>query len=547
MQVQEDGGLPGAGVRRPLRAGRAAGSARVSIVSHVCAGTAGALALIGLSGWIFRTPSLTRIFPGLATMKVDTAIMLLLLAASGLTRARTAASTVLATAAAVVAAATTLEYLTRHGLGIDQLLYTDPGGGAHPGRPSLVTAVSALLLSVAMLGPAYRRRWPAEALALVVFAASFVALLGYVYDVHSLYDIRPYASVAVHTASALLLLSLAALCGVERGVANWVVAASRPGALLMRIIAPGALVLLPAVGYLCVLAEHAGWATGDALIALIVVVCITALIAAAWVAGARLDRVDRYRRRALAQLHALTDDLEAQVAERSAQIRLRHDEMVLLAERQRIAADLHDVVVQRLFAAGMSLDSVDPAGLEPSVERRIDSAVESMDAAILDLRASIFELSRSTGEATDLTSALDRLCIEASRALGFDPDLTVDDPDDDSAGLRADILAVTRESLSNVAKHAKATAVAVTLRAHEDLLALEVVDNGVGLTAAPHSSGMQNMRGRAERLGGRCTWTPVEPRGTRVRWEVPREVEARTREDVDPPIEPSPMGLDALG
>lgn len=502
--------------------------ARVKLISAVCAGLAGLLALIGLSGWVFGMGVLTRLSPGLTSMKANTALMLLLLAIAGLTRPRTGlirswawVSSACAALVAAIAAYTMVEYLSGHDLGIDQLLFTDPGGVAHPGRPSIATAVCALLLAVAALRPVKRSRWLTETMTLAVFAASFLAVLGFVYGVDTLQGIRPHTPVSLPTAVALLLLSITGLSSVDRGVMAWIVGAAKPGATLMRIIAPAALILLPAVGYLCVLAAQHGLVTGDALVDLIVVYCIAALIAVGWVAGVRLDHIDTRRKRALAQLHALAQDLEQQVAERSNQVQVGRDEVVLLAERQRIAADLHDIVVQRLFAAGMSLNAVSPSSVEPSVGSRIDSAVESMDAAILDLRSSIFELSRSTTDAIDLTSALDTLCIEAARVLGFLPDLTVDDPDDDASELRVDILPVIREALSNVAKHAQASSAQVVLRTDGGVLALEIIDDGIGITDAPHNSGTQNISDRARRWGGECSWTPVEPHGTRVRWQVP--------------------------
>lgn len=528
--------------RAGVRSARFRGAEPVRLIAMACAGVAALVAAIGLLGWALDAPLLARTHPGSMTMKADTAIMLLLIAIAVLSRASNWLSSASAGLAAAIAIATILEYLIRHDLGLDQLLFTDPGGGPHPGRPSLTTAACALLLAVAVLRPVRQHRVITETVTLVVFAVSFLTILGYVYGVRSLYQVRPFQTVALHTATSLLLLSIAGLAGVERGVLRWIVGATKPGATLMRIVVPASLIVLPAGGYVCVIARRHGWTHGDGLLALNVVFCISALVASGWFAGVRLDRVDNKRKRALAELNALTQDLELQVVERSNQVQAGREEMVVLAERQRIAADLHDVVVQRLFAAGMSLNSVDPQAVDPAVSSRIDNAVESMDAAIMDLRASIFELSRSAANASDLTSALDRLCNEAARALGFLPDLTVDDPEDDAPALRADILAVTREALSNVAKHARATSVQVVLRATDEVVSLEIVDDGIGLTDAPHSSGTQNMRDRAARLGGSCEWIPVEPHGTKVRWHVPQLPVPRrpgSRPDQVPEAEPA--------
>ncbi len=121
----------------------------------------------------------------------------------------------------------------------------------------------------------------------------------------------------------------------------------------------------------------------------------------------------------------------------------------------------------------------------------------------------------------DLGSALDGVCEESARVLGFTPELTVDDPDLEAETVREDLLAVLREALANVARHAESTRARVVVRSGNGLISLTVTDNGKGMSAAPHSSGTRNMAERARRLGGDCVWTSARPTGTRVWWHVP--------------------------
>lgn len=196
--------------------------------------------------------------------------------------------------------------------------------------------------------------------------------------------------------------------------------------------------------------------------------------------------------------------------------------LALSADRERIAHDLHDLVIQRLFAAGMSLQSV--IGLvESSVARdRIISVTDELDETVRALRTAIFHLGR-TDTHQSLTAHLAELIDERSRHLGFTPDVNIVGQIDDLPEFIADqLIATLTEALSNVVRHANATDASVLVTRLDGELRLEVSDNGAGISAAPKPlGGLSNMMWRAAELGGACTVAPSGASGTRLVWYVP--------------------------
>ncbi|WP_327011804.1 GAF domain-containing protein [Dactylosporangium sp. NBC_01737] len=197
--------------------------------------------------------------------------------------------------------------------------------------------------------------------------------------------------------------------------------------------------------------------------------------------------------------------------------------LAVVGDRERIARDLHDVVIQRLFAAGMQLQGATRLSGQPDVQQRIDRVVNDLDTTIRDIRGAIFEL-RGPVQHSFRTEIRD-LVDEAREALGFRPGLRIDGPVDTAVPdvQRTALLAVLRETLSNVAKHAHARTVNVTVAIARGNLSLVVEDDGRGIatgTAEPTGHGLPNMRARAADLRGDCTVEPASP-GTRVTWHVP--------------------------
>ncbi|MEU8210761.1 GAF domain-containing sensor histidine kinase [Micromonospora sp. NPDC049044] len=195
--------------------------------------------------------------------------------------------------------------------------------------------------------------------------------------------------------------------------------------------------------------------------------------------------------------------------------------LVVLEDRERIARDLHDVVIQRLFATGLQLQSTAPMMGRPEVAKRINAAVDDLDATIRDIRRTIFELR------TPMTAALRteiREAVElAAESLGFKPHLEVTGPVDSAVpdAIRPDLTAVLREALSNTVRHAQATRVAVAVRVDAGWVSVTVTDDGVGCDPAAARGGLVNLRERAEGHAGTFTIRPVEPHGTEVSWSVP--------------------------
>jgi signal transduction histidine kinase len=195
--------------------------------------------------------------------------------------------------------------------------------------------------------------------------------------------------------------------------------------------------------------------------------------------------------------------------------------LVVLEDRERIARDLHDVVIQRLFATGLQLQSAARLAARPEVTERIGRAVDELDSTIRDIRSAIFEL--RTPATAVLRSDIRATVDAAAASLGLRPELILDGPVDSAVPdhVRPDLLAVLRESLSNVVKHARASAVEVRVTASGGALRLTVADNGVGVGDYDERSGLANIRQRAAHHGGEFQVHPVHPSGTRVEWSVP--------------------------
>jgi signal transduction histidine kinase len=216
----------------------------------------------------------------------------------------------------------------------------------------------------------------------------------------------------------------------------------------------------------------------------------------------------------------------------------------LLDERERIARDLHDDVIQRLFATGLSLQAAAQMIKDPVAVERIMRAVDELDTSIRQVRSTIFELQHRFSGLPSLRSDIVAVCSEATRALGFEPNCDVQGPVDTavSSSLRGHILLCLREALSNVARHAQASRVDVTATADGRSFALRVADNGVGYAsdASAPASGLANMRTRAEALGGSFSIGERPDGGTLVIWESPIRLEDSPAES-DPALAAGPQ------
>ena len=214
----------------------------------------------------------------------------------------------------------------------------------------------------------------------------------------------------------------------------------------------------------------------------------------------------------------------AGIAIDNARLHARVADVMVMEDRDRIARDLHDTVIQRLFAIGLSLESAARSSSDARSAERMQVAVDDLDTTIKEIRTAIFELHSSRSPVTSTRQSVLDLVAEASRNLGFDPTTRFDGPVDTVVvdDLAVHVLAVLREALANVARHSRATAVEVRLTANADRLELEVVDDGIGPPAdrSAVGNGLRNMLDRATEVGGTCELLPGDT-GAVLRWTAP--------------------------
>jgi signal transduction histidine kinase len=200
--------------------------------------------------------------------------------------------------------------------------------------------------------------------------------------------------------------------------------------------------------------------------------------------------------------------------------------LAVLEDRDRIAQDLHDLVIQRLFAVGLGLQSVTPRIRDRDVSERLSGFIDDLDETIQAIRKAIFSLTEPADHASGLRGEVLKVVSESAEVLGFEPVLTLQGPIDSLVpdAVRPDLLAVLREALSNVARHARAHGAQVRLAVDtaDGSVTLVVADDGVGPAPdRPPGQGTTTMRARAERLGGRCRLEAADGAGTRLTWTVP--------------------------
>ncbi|WP_147943915.1 GAF domain-containing protein [Microbispora hainanensis] len=224
----------------------------------------------------------------------------------------------------------------------------------------------------------------------------------------------------------------------------------------------------------------------------------------------------------LRTLHAFAG--QAAVALELAETRRDAERLGLLEDRDRIAKDLHDVVIQRLFAVAMTLMSAVRLVERPEASSRLQSAIDELDTTIRQIRSTIFALQTPHEDASPSLRAQVVDLVEGARGhLGFMPGLTLEGrlDNDVPAEVAEHLLAVLREALSNVVRHARATRADVAVHAADGRLTLVVEDNGVGIPAEGRRSGLRNLADRAERLGGALALASPDGGGARLEWSVP--------------------------
>ncbi|MET9850890.1 sensor histidine kinase [Streptomyces ossamyceticus] len=215
---------------------------------------------------------------------------------------------------------------------------------------------------------------------------------------------------------------------------------------------------------------------------------------------------------------------QAAVAMELAERRRDAEQIAMLEDRDRIARDLHDLAIQRLFATGMTLQSAGRFVEHAEASERVVRAVEDLDETIKIIRSTIFGL-RTHDEAAGpgLRARAVRVVGETAPVMGFAPSLRMEGLLDTHVPkeIADHVVAVLSEALTNVARHARANRAEVVLETDGRDVRLEVSDDGVGIPAEGRRSGLSNMAERAQQLGGDLEWTSPATGGTVLCWRVP--------------------------
>ncbi len=195
-------------------------------------------------------------------------------------------------------------------------------------------------------------------------------------------------------------------------------------------------------------------------------------------------------------------------------------ELDVLTDRDRIARDLHDHVIQRLFAVGLNLQGAIPRARTPEVQQRLTESVDALQEVIQEIRTAIFDLHGGQAGSTRLRQRLDEAIAQFAdpkmrTTVQFSGPLSVVD-----AGLADHAEAVVREAVSNAVRHASASTLQVSVAVGDDLC-IEVTDDGCGIDADITSSGLANLRHRAEEAGGEFAVDALTAGGTKLRWAAP--------------------------
>lgn len=214
---------------------------------------------------------------------------------------------------------------------------------------------------------------------------------------------------------------------------------------------------------------------------------------------------------------------QASVATELATARSAQQRLGALEDRERIARDLHDHVIQRLFATGLTLQSTAGSTGSPEVRERLTYTVEELDETIRQIRTSIFALKYSKPTVSSVRATVLTAVDDAAPALGFRPTTHLVGPLDTLAdeGLVDDVWAVLREALTNIAKYARARTGSVTVGADGGRLTVVVVDDGCGMSEDALLSGLGDLQDRAERHSGAMVIDEPQGGGTRLTWSIP--------------------------
>ena len=215
---------------------------------------------------------------------------------------------------------------------------------------------------------------------------------------------------------------------------------------------------------------------------------------------------------------------QATLALELARQRRDNEQLSIFKDRDRIARDLHDLVIQRLFATGMQLESSMRYMTRPEAVEYVQQAVDDLDKTIKEIRSTIYALQRpERGTSKSLRARIVDLIDDYTEVLGFTPNLRLEGLIDTrvSNTVGENLLAVLREALSNAARHAKASRVDVVIAVDDATATATISDDGIGLPSDGRRSGLANLQARAEGLDGSFSATTAPEGGAEILWRVP--------------------------
>ncbi|MEY4131257.1 MAG: hypothetical protein RLZZ31_1381 [Actinomycetota bacterium] len=212
----------------------------------------------------------------------------------------------------------------------------------------------------------------------------------------------------------------------------------------------------------------------------------------------------------------------AGVAIENARLQARIGELHVVEDRERIARDLHDTVIQRMFAMGLGLQSLANRSNDPELTQRLQEIVDELDETVRHIRTTIFELQRRRLPGRSVRQEIIELVEELCWRANITPTISFSGPIDlviaDSTATH--LVAVVGEAITNVVRHSQATAVAVSVRSDENIT-LTISDNGIGLhNAQKDGNGLRNIKSRAAQLDGQVELNSTDE-GTTIIWTVP--------------------------
>ena len=485
-----------------------------------------------LAGWIFHVSILKTALPGLVSMKANTAVCLILSGISLLLQAspdlrgtlRRPAARPLACIVIVTALLTLTEYGLGADLGLDRFLFPKEAreaGASFPGRMSFATGLDFVLLGLALVTLDWRvgarHHYPAQYLVLAGGVVAFVAFMGYFYGIESFSHLKAYASIALNTAVAFWVLCIGILFARPGHGIMAVFTSDRPGGILSRRMLPAAILGPLLGGWLCVLGVRDGafgLGFGSALYATVLIAAFSALIV--WAASA-LNSADSERRQGAEALRQSNARLQA----------------VREEERTRVAREIHDVLAQeltrlKLDIAWMTRRITAPieTGKQETVLAKLGGMSEVTDTAIRSVQRIATELRPVVLDTLGLYAAIEWQARDFEQRTGIQTYAVVPEADpclerDHSTAL----FRILQESLTNVARHSRASQVHIELVPDKEILFLRVRDNGRGITETelenPRSVGIVGMRERASLLGGQCRIGRFPNGGTIVEARLP--------------------------